>query len=108
MMAPAETADIVIVGGGVIGASIAFFLARRKVGRIVLLERDTLGSGSTGRSVASIDLFTLQLAAVELDARSHQIFSQFSDLTGGFCPVGRSRDNGRFGRSGRQDDGSRR
>jgi sarcosine oxidase subunit beta len=84
-MAPAETADIVIVGGGVIGTSIAFFLAQRRPGRIIVLERDTLGSGSTGRSVASIDLFALQPAAVELEARSHRIFAHFSELTGGVC-----------------------
>ena len=34
-----RTAEIVIIGGGVHGASLAYHLARRKVGRVVLVER---------------------------------------------------------------------
>ena len=44
------TADVVIVGGGAMGASIAYHLAAAGAGRIVLLEREpALGLGSTGR-----------------------------------------------------------
>jgi glycine/D-amino acid oxidase-like deaminating enzyme len=50
-----ETADVVIIGGGAVGTSIAYHLAQRGVGRgVVLLERNTLGSGSTGRSAGGI------------------------------------------------------
>jgi sarcosine oxidase, subunit beta len=50
-----ETADIVIVGGGAVGTSIAYHLAQRGAARsVVLLERNTLGSGSTGRSAGGI------------------------------------------------------
>ena len=47
-----STADVVIVGGGVIGASILFNLGRMGVADTLLLEKDVLGSGSTGRSQA--------------------------------------------------------
>ncbi len=44
-----ETADVVVVGGGVVGASAAYHLAAAGAGRILLLEReDALGTGSTG------------------------------------------------------------
>jgi len=43
------TADVIVVGAGVQGASLAFHLARRGV-RVVVLERSTIGSGATGRS----------------------------------------------------------
>ena len=46
------TADVVIIGGGVIGTSILFNLGRMGVTDTLLLERDVLGSGSTGRSQA--------------------------------------------------------
>src|SRR4051812_26886087 len=52
-----ETADVVIVGAGVVGTSIAYHLARRGPGigaGVVLLERDQIGSGTTGRSVGGI------------------------------------------------------
>lgn len=46
-----EHAEIVIVGGGIMGVSAAYHLVRRGVSRIVLLEREsTFGHGSTGRA----------------------------------------------------------
>lgn len=49
-----KVADVVIIGGGVIGLSIAYYLAQRKAGRIVLLEMGQLGEGSTSRCVGGI------------------------------------------------------
>jgi sarcosine oxidase subunit beta len=44
-----RTANVVIVGGGVVGASAAYHLAAAGAGRVLLLEReDALGTGSTG------------------------------------------------------------
>ncbi len=44
-----ETADVVVVGGGVVGASAAYHLAAAGAGRVVVLERSgALGTGSTG------------------------------------------------------------
>jgi len=45
-----ETFDFVVVGGGVIGTSIAFHLARFGASRVALLERGQLGSGTTAQS----------------------------------------------------------
>src|SRR5690348_4963359 len=44
----------IVVGGGVVGASIAWHLATRGVGEVVLLERDRLGSGTTWHSAGNI------------------------------------------------------
>jgi len=44
----------VIVGGGVVGASIAWHLAKRGVDEVLLLERDRLGSGTTWHSAGNI------------------------------------------------------
>ena len=43
-----------IIGGGIIGLSIAYHLGQRKVGKIVLLEKGQLGEGSTSRCVGGI------------------------------------------------------
>ncbi|HRV70517.1 MAG TPA: FAD-binding oxidoreductase [Thermovirgaceae bacterium] len=49
-----RTADVVIVGGGVQGCSIAYNLAKLGVRNIVVLEKGTICSGSTGRCGAGI------------------------------------------------------
>jgi glycine/D-amino acid oxidase-like deaminating enzyme len=52
-----RTAEVVIIGGGVHGASLAYHLARRKIGRVALVERKWLASGPTGRSTALVRRF---------------------------------------------------
>ena len=84
-----ETADVVIIGGGVMGCSIACNLAltanNHGLRRIVLLERDTLGSGSTGRSSGAIRMHYSTAVNAELAWRSLHVFRNFDDIIGGDC-----------------------
>lgn len=48
----AQTADVVVIGGGIIGSSIGLFLAESGVGEVVLLEKRFLAAGSSGKSGA--------------------------------------------------------
>ncbi len=80
-----ETFDVVVLGGGVTGASTAYHLARRGAGRILILERAALCSGSTGLSVASIDLLAHHPAAAELQVRSLRAFQNTHELYGDEC-----------------------
>ena len=48
-----EHASVVVIGGGVIGASIAFHLAESGVSDVLLLEKDELASGSTCKAAGS-------------------------------------------------------
>ena len=50
----AQTADVVIVGGGVTGTSLAYHLADRAVKNVVVLEKKFLAAGGTGHSVGII------------------------------------------------------
>ena len=49
-----ETREVVIVGGGAMGASVAWHLRELGVEDVLLLERDSLASGSTSRSAGGI------------------------------------------------------
>lgn len=49
-----KTADIVIIGGGISGVSIGYFLMKHGARNVVLLERDYLSAGATGRCGAGI------------------------------------------------------
>ena len=45
---------IVVIGGGVVGCSVAWHLAQRKLGEVTLVERDRLGSGTTWHSAGNV------------------------------------------------------
>jgi len=76
------TADAVIVGGGVIGASIAYHLATRGVRNIVVLERDTLGSGSTSKNAGGIRMQFSSEINVRLSQRSIPRLEAFEEEMG--------------------------
>ncbi len=76
-------AEIVIVGGGCIGASIAYHLARAGVGTVTLLERDTIGSGTTGRSSAIIRQHYSIPTLATMAQRSLRVFQHFAEQVGG-------------------------
>ena len=77
------TADVVVIGGGVMGASILYNLAHRGVTNTVLLERDTLGSGSTGRSSGAIRMHYSTEVNARLAWESLRVFQDWSELIGG-------------------------
>lgn len=75
--------EAVVIGGGVMGTSILYNLVSRGVRRPVLLERDTLGSGSTGRSSGAIRMHYSTEVNARLAWESLRIFQGFDDLVGG-------------------------
>lgn len=78
-----KTADIIIVGAGVMGASLAFHLAARKSGRVVVLDKDYAGQGASGRSSALIRMHYSFPAEVQLAVKSLEIFRNWKDIVGG-------------------------
>jgi sarcosine oxidase subunit beta len=78
-----RTADAVIIGGGVTGASIAFHLAGLGVRRVLILERSSLGAGGTGYSVGIIRQLYPTRETSEMVLRSLAIFERFGEAVGG-------------------------
>ena len=77
-----ERADVVIVGGGIIGASIAYHLAARGLRDVVVLERDHLGSGSTTRNAGGVRLQFSTEINVRLSLRSLPRIERFQEEMG--------------------------
>lgn len=79
----AVNCDILIVGGGVMGTSIAWHLARRRAGRVMLLEKSFLGAGSSGKSGAIIRQHYSNRLTTLMAQKSLRVFEHFEDLVGG-------------------------
>lgn len=82
MAATGRTAEIVIVGAGIMGLSIAFQLARRGGGRVVLLEKSTVAVGSTGASSACLRLRYSYAEVVRLAASGLDLYARWPEFTG--------------------------
>ena len=77
------TADIVIIGGGVMGASAAYHLAQRGAGRIVLLEKEPFfGQGSTGRCAGGVRYQFFTEINVRLSMLSLPMLERFEEEIG--------------------------
>ncbi len=79
----AETADVVVVGGGCIGTSIAWQLARRGAGRVVLLEKTGIASGATGWSSAIVRMHYTHEPLIKMALFGRRMFENFEDEVGG-------------------------
>lgn len=78
-----RTADVVIVGGGCMGASTAYHLARRGVTDVVLVEREPLlASGSTGRNAGGMRHQFSHEVNIRLSLESIAAFERFADDPG--------------------------
>ncbi|MSO49978.1 MAG: FAD-binding oxidoreductase [Acidobacteria bacterium] len=78
-----RTADVVIVGGGCMGASVAFHLARRGVTNVVLVEREQLlGTGSTGRNAGGVRHQFSHEANIRLSIESIGVLERFKEEVG--------------------------
>jgi len=77
-----ERASVVVIGGGVMGASAAFHLAEAGVTDVVLIEKDALGSGSTSKAAGGVRAQFSDAINIELGLRSLEAFQRFGDRPG--------------------------
>ena len=77
-----KTAETVIIGGGVMGCSTLYHLARLGMKDVVLLEQDVLGSGSTGRSQAILRMHYSNPITAAMAWESLKVFRDFDEVVG--------------------------
>ena len=86
-----KSAEIAIIGGGIMGISTAFHLARRGQKNIVLLEKELLAQASTGLCVGGIRQQFSHPANILLSQETVHLFERFKDefnVDINFCQVG--------------------
>lgn len=83
-----EKYDAIVIGGGVIGTSVAFHLANLGAKNVLLVERGTIGSGTTAQSSGILRTHYSVRENVELAKRSWDAFNNFVEYVGdedAFC-----------------------
>jgi sarcosine oxidase subunit beta len=81
----ARTYDAIVIGGGVMGASIAFHLARAGAGKVALVERREICSGNTRKSGAIVRMHYSNDPEARLALTSLNYFRNWSEIVGGDC-----------------------
>lgn len=76
-------ADAVVIGGGIIGASVAHFLTGRGYGRVVLVEKSKICGGSTQYSAAHVRQHYSNEVAIRLAVRGAAMFANAEEELGG-------------------------
>jgi sarcosine oxidase subunit beta len=86
-----KTADIVIIGGGIIGVSIAYYLGKMGARNVLLLEKDLIGQGSTGLCAGGIRRQFTTEVNMRFALKAFEIYQHFEDEFGvdpEFHPIG--------------------
>ena len=85
------TASVVVIGGGVVGCSIAYHLARRGVRDVLVVERETVGSGTTSKAAGGIRAQFATETEVRFSLESLRVLETFKEEFGvdpGFQRIG--------------------
>jgi sarcosine oxidase subunit beta len=77
-----KQADVIIIGGGIIGVSTAYYLARKGVKDVLLLERDIMGEGATGKCAGGIRTQFSTEINVQFSLVSRGVFEKFQEEFG--------------------------
>ena len=77
-----KSSEIDIIGGGIIGASTAYYLAKKGASNVLLVERDLLAQATTGLSVGGIRQQFSHPANIRLSQRSVRVFENFKQEFG--------------------------
>ena len=77
-----DRANVVVVGGGIVGCSIAYHLTRREISDVVVLEQNTLTAGTTWHAAGLVSQLKSTHSLTKLATYSARLFEELEDETG--------------------------
>src|ERR1700704_640732 len=78
-----ETADVVIIGSGIVGSSVAYHLAQAGCTNVLVIEREAhQGKGSTGKSMGGVRAQFSTPVNIQMSKYSIDFFSRFDEVVG--------------------------
>src|SRR5207253_2163394 len=78
-----ETADVVIIGSGIVGSSVAYHLAQAGCTNVLVIEREAhQGKGSTGKSMGGVRAQFSTPVNIQMSKYSIDFFAKFDDVVG--------------------------
>ena len=78
-----ETADVVIIGSGIVGSSVAYHLAEQGCANVLVIEREAhQGKGSTGKSMGGVRAQFSTAVNIEMSRYSIDFFARFDEVVG--------------------------
>ncbi|HEY6968470.1 MAG TPA: FAD-binding oxidoreductase [Candidatus Angelobacter sp.] len=78
-----QTAEVVIIGGGIVGSSIAYHLTAAGCKNVLVIERETAqGKGSTGKSMGGVRAQFATPVNIQMSLYSIPFYSRFEDVIG--------------------------
>ena len=81
------TARVVVIGGGVVGASVLYHLAKAGWSDLLLIERDQLTSGSTWHAAGGMHTLNSDPNVAKLQAYTIELYKEIEELSGQSCGV---------------------
>ena len=77
-----ESADIVVIGGGVLGGAVAFYLAKQNAGRVILLERDAVAQGNSSLAAGLLTRGRFKSHLIPIVIETYRAIDEVEIITG--------------------------
>ena len=85
-----QTADVVVIGGGIVGSSIAYHLTANGCGNVLVIERESAqGKGSTGKSMGGVRAQFSTPVNIQMSLYSIPFYASFEERLGIHVATGR-------------------
>jgi 4-methylaminobutanoate oxidase (formaldehyde-forming) len=77
-----KAADIIIIGGGVLGGAVAFYLAKQDAGRVVVLERHAIAEGNSGLAAGLLTRGRFKSHLIPMVVETYRAIEEIEEITG--------------------------